>query len=75
MSETPDNIILVYLRRIDQKLDVLQEDVNDLKRRMTSLEMQVANLHGDFASQSLRIDRIEKRLDRIERRLDIVPVS
>ncbi len=77
MSDQPETIILVYLRRIDAKLDRLAEDVADLKQRMTALEIQVANLAATKASHygntSLRIDRIEVRLDRIERRLDLVP--
>ena len=73
MSDATDNIVLVYLRRMDGKLDRLVENVADLGRRVTSLETKVALLHGDFAAQSERIDRIELRLERIERRLDIVP--
>lgn len=67
----PENLLLVYLRRIDEKVDLLIEDVRDVKRRLTSLEMTVAQIHGDFAGQSMRIDRLENRLDRIESRLDI----
>jgi hypothetical protein len=36
------------------------------------LEGQIAHLHGDFANQSVRIDRIEIRLERIEKRLNLV---
>lgn len=67
----PENLMLIYLRRIDEKVDLLIEDVRDVKRRLTSLEMAVAQIHGDFAGQSMRIDRLENRLDRIESRLDI----
>jgi outer membrane murein-binding lipoprotein Lpp len=73
MSGEPDNVILVYLRRMDEKLDRLASAVGDLGRRVTSLETKVVLLHGDFAAQSERIDRIDIRLDRIERRLEIVP--
>lgn len=38
---------------------------------MTSLGQQVALVHGDFANQSSRMDRMEQRLDRIERRLEL----
>jgi hypothetical protein len=72
VSAEPDNLILVYLRRMDEKLDRLADGVGDIGRRVTSLETKVALLHGDFAAQSERIDRIELRLERIERRLDIV---
>jgi hypothetical protein len=72
VSDAPDNLILVYLRRMDEKLDRLADNVFDVGRRVTSLETKVALLHGDFATQSERIDRVELRLGRIERRLDIV---
>ncbi len=71
MSEEPDNLTLRYLRRIADPMDGLRDDMADIKRRMTSLEASVSLLHGDFAGQSARIDRIETRLDRIERRLDL----
>jgi hypothetical protein len=72
VSDAPDNLILVYLRRIDEKVDRLAGSVADIGRRVTSLETKVALLHGDFAAQSERIDRIGLRLERIERRLEIV---
>ena len=72
MAEQPDNIILVYLRRIDEKVDRLTDAVSDVKHRMTSIETQVATLHGSFAGQSPRMDRIEARLERIERRLGLI---
>ncbi|MEA2741548.1 MAG: hypothetical protein QOH05_4855 [Acetobacteraceae bacterium] len=73
VSDRPDNLVLTYLRRMDEKLDRIASSVADLGRRVTSLEAKVVLLHGDFAAQSERIDRIEVRLDRIERRLEIVP--
>jgi uncharacterized protein YdcH (DUF465 family) len=80
MSGEPDNLILVYLRRIDAKVDRLIDDVQDLNHRITSLEGQaglqsaMGSIRTDMAAMSLRIDRIETRLDRIERRLDLVAV-
>jgi hypothetical protein len=75
MPDEPDHLVLRMLRQMDTKLDRIVEDVGDLKRRMTSIEGQVSLLHGDFANQSIRIDRIEGRLDRIERRLDLTEVA
>lgn len=72
MSDGPDNLFLVYLRRIDDKLDRLTDSVADLGRRVTSLDAKVALLHGDFAAQSERIDRVEIRLEQRERYPDIV---
>jgi hypothetical protein len=62
MSE-PDNVALVYLRRIDEKVDRVI-DVRDVKFRVTNLEEGQAGI--------LRLDRVDARLDRIERRLDLV---
>ena len=71
MSDQPDNLVLIYLRRIDEKLDRVIGDVQDLKRRVTSLEENTARLHQDYAGLQLRMDRMESRLDHIERALDL----
>ena len=65
MSDDPDNLMLVYLRRIDAKVDGVREDVVEVKQRLGFLEEQ-------YASISRRVDRIDLRLERIERRLDLV---
>lgn len=65
MTDEPDSIVLRYLRRMDEKLDILQQDMHDVKVRMTSVEEALAG-------QSRRSDRIEARLGRIEKRLDLV---
>ncbi len=65
MSEEPDSLVLRYLRRIDEKLDRLVDDVADLKGRMTSVEEGLVGVHR-------RLDRLELRVDRIEKRLDLV---
>ncbi len=70
MTDEPDSLVLRILRGVDMKLDRIIDDVGDLKRRMTSVEGQVSLLHGDFANQSLRLDRMDGRLDRIGRRLE-----
>ncbi|WP_342236922.1 hypothetical protein [Inquilinus sp. OTU3971] len=72
MTDELGNLMLVYLRRIDEKVDRVIETQQDHGRRLTSLEGQVAGLHADFAGQSARIDRIEARLERIEKRLNLI---
>jgi len=64
MATEPDSLVLVYLRRLDEKMDRVIDDVHDLKVRMTSLEEAVAGINR-------RMDRFEVGLDRIERRLDL----
>lgn len=65
MADDPDNIVLVYLRRFDEKLDRVSDDVRELKGRMTALEESVVGIQR-------RMDRLDVRLDRVEKRLDLV---
>jgi hypothetical protein len=37
MMPEPDNVVLVYLRRIDEKADRVIDDVRDIKFRVTTL--------------------------------------
>jgi predicted nuclease with TOPRIM domain len=71
MAEEPINLVLEHLRALRGDVTLLREDMQDVKRRLTSLEVAVAQIHGDFAGQSVRIDRLEDRLSRIEQRLEI----
>ena len=64
MADEPDSLVLVYLRRIDAKVDRLIDDVNDLKAGVSSVEENLAGVHR-------HIDRLEVRVERIERRLDL----
>ena len=77
MSDEPESILLISMRRLDAKMDALSEDVLDVKHRLTALEVQVANASSTesshYASLATRLDHVEVRLDRVERRLDIVP--
>lgn len=65
MTDEPDSIVLRYLRRIDEKLDVLIADVRDLKIRTTNTEEGLAGINR-------RLDRLDDRVMRIEKRLELV---
>ena len=67
----PDNMTLVYLRRIDTKMDRLIDEVSDMKVRLTNVEERLASVELSIAGTHRRIDRVEQRLDRVERRLDL----
>lgn len=67
MSNDPENVLPVYLRRLSDQVAALHDDNREIKTRLGILEQQGAAL-------SSRIDRIEFRLDRIEKRLDLVEV-
>ena len=57
MADQPDNLPLVYLRRIDEKVDRLSADMHDVKARLSGIEENLAGVHR-------RIDRLELRVER-----------
>lgn len=72
MAEEPGNLILHYLRRLDDKVDQLRDDNREIKARLSQLEATVAQVHVSLAEQSVRFDRVHGGLERIDRRLDLV---
>lgn len=79
MSDEPESLVLIYLRRLDASMVALREDMTELKQRFTTLEIQVGALvateQSHYGHVMQRLDRVEMRLDRIERRLDLVDHS
>jgi hypothetical protein len=71
MHDSTENLVLEILRRIQADVAILREDMRDVKTRLSSIEARLAHSGADYATQSLRIDRLEDRLERIEHRLDI----
>lgn len=67
--------MLVYLRRLDTKIDRLVEDTREVKLRLTALETAVGNLAATemshYAIMADRTDRLTARMERIETRLDL----
>lgn len=61
MVDQPGNLVLVMLRRMDEKLDRLIDEVHGVKVRKTAVEGNLTGVH-----------RIEARIEGIERRLDLV---
>jgi archaellum component FlaC len=64
MTDAPDNVVPVLLRRIDERTERMAQDLYDLKVRMTGVEEGLAGVNR-------RIDRLESRVERIERRLEL----
>ena len=78
MSDQPDNIILVYPRRLDGKLDRVLKEIDGVKTRLPIVEAgsanvrsEIAGLHHAYAAVQAELDRTNNRLDRIGRRLDL----
>jgi hypothetical protein len=65
MADEPENILLQHMRRFDEKLDRVVDEMLDVKVRLTAVEEGLAGINR-------RLDRLEMRVERIERRLDLV---
>ncbi len=55
MAET-DNIVLEHLRHIRGTVDVLRDDMREVKQRIGALETEVAQVNVRLAEVSNRID-------------------
>jgi len=75
MAEELPNLVLAWMRRLDEKFDSLAADVSDLKAGMTGIRQEMAHILGEIARMSGWHDRQDLRLDRLERRLALAPAS
>ena len=79
MTDQPENLVLAFLRdmragleRMEGKLDELVRRVSSVETNLAHLHVELAGIHVDLAGHSARMDRIDGRLDRIEKRLGLV---
>ena len=68
MAKEPENVVLVLLRKIDDRTERMAEDLQDLKTRVTSVEEGLAGVNR-------RLDRLDSRVERIERRLELTDAT
>jgi archaellum component FlaC len=68
MAKEPDNVVLVLLRRIDERTERMADDLQDLKVRVTAVEESLAGVNR-------RLDRLDSRVERIERRLELTDAT
>ncbi|MBI5120745.1 MAG: hypothetical protein HZA67_07050 [Rhodospirillales bacterium] len=74
----PENLTLVYLRRIDEKIDRVDDKLSDLTVRVNEVHSSVIALRRDqvgdaevVAHIQSRMDKMQGEIDRLNRRLDI----
>ncbi|CAN5518493.1 hypothetical protein BH11PSE4_BH11PSE4_35450 [soil metagenome] len=79
MTEEETAVALMYLKRMEEKLDCFSEEVVGAKVVLTNIEaimghvdLRCARFEQSIAGVNRRLDRVDERLDRIERRLDLV---
>ena len=71
MNEPNLELLQTMIQRVLDGQREQRQDVLELKQGLTNLRVEVVHLHGDFADQSVRMDRFDQRLERIERRMDL----
>jgi hypothetical protein len=49
MVEEPECLTLVFLRRLDAKMDLVQADIGDVKDRLTAVELGLASVRPEAA--------------------------
>jgi hypothetical protein len=72
MTDQPDSLALTLLRDMRGSLQRVESKLDELVRRVSSVETNLAHVHVELAAHSARMDRIDGRLDRIEKRLGLV---
>lgn len=72
MADVSLDLIQRMLQRSLDSSARIETGLGEIIERLGRLERLTADLHGDFAGQSVRIDNVNTRLDRVERRLDLI---
>lgn len=69
MSDDRADVMLTLLREIRGEIATVRERQDELilrvsrvERETANLRMEIANLHGDFATLSVRLDNLDRRL-------------
>lgn len=78
MGENVENLILEHLRGMRSSQERIENELREIKNRITSVEAGVAGIRRDSAhdndkivSQQVGLDQLAERLERIEKRLEI----
>ena len=78
MSEKVENLILEHLRGMRGSQDRVEQELREIKNRITNLESGVAGIRREWAhdndkivQQQIGLDHLNERIEKIEKRLDI----
>jgi hypothetical protein len=74
VSDERTDLILNMLRAIRAEQSAQRERLDEIIVRLGRLEREVAGLHGDYVSLSVRPDNRDRRVGRIEQRLELVEI-
>jgi len=72
MSDVTNELLFEVLKRIQTKLDTLEQKIDDLGVRLLAVEQHMSALQISEYRQNSELDRLRSRIERIEKRLDLV---
>jgi hypothetical protein len=75
MTDNVENLTLKFMRRLDTRLDRLENDIGDIKLRVTATAEHLASMMLSMAGLNSRMDKIDDRLSCVERRLDLTDAA
>jgi predicted nucleic acid-binding Zn-ribbon protein len=75
VTDNIENLTLKFMRRLDTRLDRLENDIGDIKLRVTATEEHLASIMMSMAGVNSRMDKIDERLAHVERRLDLTDAA
>jgi len=78
MTDDTENLVLEHLRHIRGRVDLIADDMKEVKLRLSTLESSLSLVRREIiigdetgARQQVSIDRIMDRLEKIEHRLEL----
>jgi tetrahydromethanopterin S-methyltransferase subunit G len=71
MTDEPDSLVLRYLRKLDEKIDRIDERQQETNGELRSIKTHMSAFLQSELAQDGSLASILARLDKIERRLDL----
>ena len=65
------NLVIEHLRHIRTKVDSIDDRVERVELRLSTVEGHLGNVLISEASQNAEFDKVSRRLEKIERRLEL----
>ena len=72
MTDGPEDIVLRYLRKIDEGQGKTLKRIDDVEFRLANIEGHMTLFHRSSAHQEGDIAELRARLDKIEKRLGLI---
>jgi archaellum component FlaC len=72
MTENVENLILERLRRMDERLGNMEDDIRGIKTRASAIDEHLAGMLISLGGLNSRMDKFDEPVARIERRLELV---